>query len=85
MIYLLFYVRRKKMPNKYFFWKRKAASVPFNEKKTFVDAVWPKMDRLQAFHDQHKENSPMPDEVVLFDMMAEAAAEAYHDVYGKEE
>jgi len=76
MVYLLFYVRRK---------KNYLRTIPFSEKKAFVDAVWPKMDRLQAFHDQHKEKSPMPDEVVLFDMMAEAAAEAYHDVYGKGE
>lgn len=65
--------------------ERYMRTAPFPDKKAFVDTVWPMMDRLQAFHDQNKDKIPQPDEVVLFDMMTEAVAEAHLDVYGNEE
>jgi hypothetical protein len=56
-------------------------SVPFEQKKAFVDAVDPQQDELAAWSHEHRDDTPVPDEVVLFDMMAEAAAEAVVDVY----
>jgi hypothetical protein len=61
------------------------ASVPLQQKKEFVDAVMPKMEELEAYHQKHQNDIPVPDEVVLFDMMAEAASELYCEVYPNEE
>ena len=51
------------------------------EKKDFIDKVWPRMARLEEYCAKFRNNVPVPDEVVLFDMMTESAAEVYHDVY----
>jgi len=56
-------------------------SVPLAEKKAFVDAVDPLQDELAKWSAEHRHDVPVPDEVVLYDMMAEAAAEAVAEVY----
>jgi len=58
-------------------------SVPPAEKKAFVDAVDPLQDELAKWSAAHRHDVPVPDEVVLYDMMAEAAAEAVAEVYPK--
>ncbi|NLI47178.1 MAG: hypothetical protein GX414_08730 [Acidobacteria bacterium] len=58
-------------------------SVPPAEKKAFVDAVDPLQDELAKWSAEHRHDVPVPDEVVLYDMMAEAAAEAVAELYPK--
>jgi hypothetical protein len=58
-----------------------AKSVSFEHKKAFVDAVMTKGDMLDSFHNAYKDANPIPDEVVVFDMMFEAAAELYPEVH----
>ncbi len=58
-------------------------SVPLAEKQAFVDAVDPLQDELAKWSAAHRHDVPVPDEVVLYDMMAEAAAEAVAEVYPK--
>lgn len=50
--------------------------MPYGELKAFVDAVRPVMGEIEAWCAGHRDEVPVPDEVVLFDMMLEAAAEA---------
>lgn len=50
-------------------------SVPLAERKELIDAVWYKWDRLEQYCSEKREQVPVPDEVVLLDMMAEAATE----------
>ena len=56
-------------------------SVSMEEKKAFVDAVDPLQEELAAWSQERSSDTPVPDEVVLYDMMAEAAAEAVAEVY----
>ena len=51
------------------------------EKKKFVDLVWPLMDEIEAYCSQLENEVPVPDEVVLFQMMMEATTEVYYEVY----
>ena len=52
------------------------AATPEQELREFVDAVWPLLPRIQEWCDGHLGEAPVPDEVVLYLTMAEAAAEA---------
>ncbi len=45
------------------------------DKRAFVEAVRPLFDELEAWCASRRSEAPVPDEVVLFDMMAEAYAE----------
>ena len=58
--------------------------VSFEEKKEFIDKVWPQMERLEEYCAKFRNKVPVPDEVVLLDMMTTSAAEVYHDVYPME-
>lgn len=49
---------------------------PYEELKAFVLAVRPLRDEMCEWCSRHHEDIPLPDEVVLFDMMSEAAIEA---------
>jgi len=51
------------------------------QKRAFVDAVRPHFAELQAWCATRRTETPVPDEVVLFDMMAEAYAELEPEVY----
>lgn len=55
-------------------------SVPFEKKKEFIDRVSSKWDHLEQYCAQFRNQTPVPDEVVLFDMMAEAAAEIWPEI-----
>ena len=56
------------------------ASVSFELKEDFVTMVWPHMDAIESFCSKHRNETPVPDEVVLFDMMAKAAAEVRYAI-----
>ena len=56
-------------------------NIGFEEKKKFVDLVWPLMDEIEAYCSQLENEVPVPDEVVLFQMMMEATTEVYYEVY----
>ncbi len=58
-----------------------AESQPNEQKRAFVDAVRPHFTELEAWCDARRAETPVPDEVVLFDMMAEAYAELEPEVY----
>jgi len=57
------------------------ASLSVEDLKLFVDAVWPKMDAIEDYCSKHRGDVPVPDEVVLLDMMMEAVTEVYYEVY----
>ncbi|MDQ7781672.1 MAG: hypothetical protein RDU20_02255 [Desulfomonilaceae bacterium] len=52
-------------------------SVPATERRELIDMVSPKWDRLEQYCAAGRNEVPVPDEVVLFDMMAEAASEIW--------
>ncbi len=52
-------------------------SVPATERRELIDMVSPKWDRLEQYCAERRDEVPVPDEVVLFDMTAEAAAEIW--------
>lgn len=56
------------------------AETPLEEKKVFVDAVDSVAGEIHEWVLQHQDEIPVPDEVVMFQMMGEAATEAYYDV-----
>lgn len=58
-------------------------SVPLEKKKELIDRVSPKWDRLEEYCASFRSRTPVPDEVVLFDMMAEAATEVGPEVSGR--
>lgn len=49
---------------------------PREELQAFVDSVWPLRDEIESWCRAQRDHVPVPDEVVLFDQMLEAAAEA---------
>ena len=49
---------------------------PPEELQAFVNAAWPLMSEINTWCDEHSETVPVPDEVVLFQLMMQAAAEA---------
>ena len=49
--------------------------------KELVDAVYPHFDGLAEWSAVENQKIPLRDEVVLLDMLAEAAAEALYEVY----
>lgn len=49
---------------------------PYEELKAFVLAVRPFRNEIWEWCSRHHAEIPVPDEVILFDMMSEAAAEA---------
>ena len=56
-------------------------SQPIEKKRAFVDAVRPHFEDLRSWSVARQSETPVPDEVVLLDMMSEAAAEVEPDVY----
>ncbi len=52
-------------------------SVPATERRELIDIVSPKWDRLEQYCPARRDEVAVPDEVVLFDMMAEAATEIW--------
>ena len=52
-------------------------SVSREERKAFVETVGPKMKTVEAFCAKHRDEIPVPDEVVLFDMMSETYEELW--------
>lgn len=54
---------------------------PLEKKRVFVDAVIPHLDEIAEFSKKHESDTPVPDEVVLLNCLAEAADEAYYDVH----
>ena len=57
-----------------------AATQSSAQKRAFVDAVRPHFAELEAWCAARRTETPVPDEVVLFDMMAEAYAELEPEV-----
>jgi len=53
-------------------------TVSEEEKKEFIDKVWPRMDEIETWCSTQRDKTPVPNEALLFDMMAEAAAEVYY-------
>jgi hypothetical protein len=49
---------------------------PYCELKAFAAAVWPLIPEINAWCAQHRDDVQVADEVILFDIMQEAAAEA---------
>jgi hypothetical protein len=60
-------------------------TVPIKKKKAFVGAVIPKLDAIAEYSKKHESDSPMPNEVVLLNLLAEAADEASFDVQDDQE
>ena len=52
------------------------------DKKELVDAVTPLFDDIASFANAHENSVPVPDEVVVLNLIAEAADTASHDVAG---
>jgi hypothetical protein len=52
------------------------ASVTPEERRAFVDLVGPRLEAIEAYCSSLRQEVPIPDEVVLLDMMTEAFAEA---------
>jgi len=55
-------------------------SLPLNEKKQIIKDVWPLMLTIEKYCDNHRDQSPVPDNVVLLDLLTEAVAVIYYDV-----
>jgi hypothetical protein len=55
-------------------------SAPASDKHALVRAVVPRFDAIEAYSRRHAESAPVPDEVVLLNLIAEAADLASHDV-----
>lgn len=54
---------------------------PYEEKKAFVEAVSPYIEEIFVWTDSyHKKGGPIPDEVVIFEMIWEPCEEAALDV-----
>jgi hypothetical protein len=51
------------------------ASVSAEEKQAFVELVGPRFEAIEAYCDSLRREAPVPDEVVLLDMLAEAFTE----------
>ena len=56
------------------------ATAPLDRKKEFVDAVTPHFEEIEQFSRLHEDDVPVPDEVIVLNMLAEAADTAWHDV-----
>jgi len=54
-------------------------SVPVAERKELFDRVFPKWDQLEQYCAEKRNEVPVPDEVVLLDMMSEAVAEIWSE------
>ncbi len=50
---------------------------PYEDLKAMVLAVWPFRDEIWNWCSSHYQDVPVPHEVVLFDMLGQAAAEAH--------
>lgn len=48
------------------------------KKKEFLDKVWPKMGEIEEWRARLIDKMPVSYEAVLYDMLAEAAAEVYY-------
>jgi hypothetical protein len=55
-------------------------TAPASDKEALVRAVAPRFEAIEAYSRQHAESAPVPDEVVLLNLLAEAADLASHDV-----
>ena len=60
-------------------------TVSEEEKKEFIKKVWPRMDEIEKWCSAQSKKIPIPNEVVLFDQMSEAAAEVYYGMKDKNE
>ena len=60
---------------------RFAQSKSPEEKRVFINAVWPRMPQIESYCSEYRDEVPVPDEVVLFDMLMEAAAEVHLEVH----
>jgi len=58
-------------------------TVSNEKKKEFLDKVWPKIDDIEKWCSQSRDKIPVSYEVVLFDMLAETAAEVYYSTNPK--
>ena len=56
------------------------AAASRDEKKVFVDAVAPFFNEIAHYAEQHADDVPVPDEVVVLNLLAEAADTASFDV-----
>ena len=56
------------------------ATASRDEKKELVDAVTPLFDEIASFASAHENSVPVPDEVVVLNLIAEAADTASHEV-----
>lgn len=54
--------------------------VPLEEKKAFVDKVKPLFDTIERYCNENRDQAPVPDEVVLLDMMCETYTELLFEV-----
>ena len=56
------------------------AAAPDEEKRAFVEAVTPLFAEIEAYARTHERAVPVPDEVIVLNLLAEAADIASHDV-----
>ena len=56
------------------------AATSRDEKKVFVDAVTPFFNDIARYSQQHDDAVPVPDEVIVLNLLAEAADTASFDV-----
>ena len=56
------------------------AATPRDEKKAFVDAVTPFFNDIAQYSQEHEDAVPVPDEVIVLNLLAEAADTASFDV-----
>jgi hypothetical protein len=56
------------------------AGAPYNQKKAFVEAVTPLFDDIDTYARLNERAVPVPDEVIVLNLLAEAADVASHDV-----
>ena len=56
-------------------------SLTFDEKKDFIDTVSPMIDEIEEYCSKYREIIPIPDDVVLLDMMMEAFSEVGCEIY----
>ena len=58
------------------------ADAPIDQKKAFVAAVAPYFSDIEVYARSHEGSEPVPDEVIVLNLLAEAADIASHDVNG---
>lgn len=56
------------------------SKISLKEKKQFIKSIWPKMSEIEDYCSKHREDKPIPNEVILLDLLCLSAAEIYPEV-----